>query len=280
MAAEEGKASVTTPVTTDPITTEIIRNLFQSCAQDMNATLFRSAYTPVIYEGLDCAVALLDENADVLGQAAGILLFVGNLEVCVKLTTEAFGIDIYEPGDIFYMNDPYLQGTHLNDATIFGPIFVDGELVGFSATRAHWLDVGGKDPGMTMDSTEVYQEGVRWGPTKIVSRYAPREDLIDLLRRNSRFGYSLIGDMNAQIAACRTGEERLQAIIARFDSTRSARPRPRSLGRPPSSTARRSRRSLTASTSPRATSTTTALATSRCSSKCASRSPATGWRST
>lgn len=212
----KGKARVTAAATTDPITTEIIRNFFQSCAQDMNATLIRSSYTPVIYEGLDCAVALLDENADVLGQAAGIPLFVGNLEVCVKLTTEAFGVDIYEPGDIFYMNDPYLQGTHLNDATIFGPIFNDGELVGFAATRAHWLDVGGKDPGMTMDSTQVYQEGVRWGPTKIVSRYEPREDLIDLLRRNSRFGYSLIGDMNAQIAACRTGEERLKAIIARF----------------------------------------------------------------
>ena len=84
---EKRKAIVTTGATADPITTEIIRNFFQSCAQDMNATLFRSAYTPVIYEGLDCAVALLDENADVLGQAAGVPLFVGNLEVCVKLTT-------------------------------------------------------------------------------------------------------------------------------------------------------------------------------------------------
>lgn len=205
---------MTTPP--DPIVTEIIRNFFQSCAQDMNATLFRSAYTPVIYEGLDCAVALLDEQADVLGQAAGVPLFVGNLEVCVKLTTERFGVGIYEPGDIFFMNDPYLQGTHLNDATIFGPIFLDGELAGFAATRAHWLDVGGKDPGVTMDSTEVYQEGMRWGPTKIVAGYEPRADLIELLRQNSRFGYLLIGDMNAQIAACRTGEERLKAIVARF----------------------------------------------------------------
>jgi N-methylhydantoinase B len=207
---------VTAPVTTDPITTEIIRNFFLSCAQDMNATLFRSAYTPVIYEGLDCAVALLDENADVLGQAAGVPLFVGNLEVCVKLTTEAFGIDIYEPGDIFYMNDPYLQGTHLNDATIFGPIFVDGELVGFSATRAHWLDVGGKDPGGPMDSREIYQEGMRWAPTRIYDGGEAREDIIDLLRRNGRFGYSLVGDMNAQVAACRTGEARFQAILDRF----------------------------------------------------------------
>lgn len=182
----------------------------------MNATLFRSAYTPVIYEGLDCAVALLDEEADVLGQAAGVPLFIGNLEVCVKLTTQMFGQDVYEPGDIFVMNDPYLQGTHLNDATIFGPIFYDDDLVGFAATRAHWLDVGAKDPGVTMNSTDIFQEGMRWGPTKIVSRYRPREDLIDLWRRNSRFSYSLIGDMNAQIAACRTGEQRYMSILDRF----------------------------------------------------------------
>lgn len=212
-------------VSADPIATEIIRNFFMSCAQDMNATLFRSSYTPVIYEGLDCAVALLDENADVLGQAAGVPLFVGNLEVCVKLTTEMFGREAYQPGDIYLMNDPYLQGTHLNDATIFGPIFLEDELIGFAATRAHWLDVGGKDPGVTMDSTDVYQEGVRWGPTKIVAGYEPRADLLELLRRNSRFGYSLIGDLNAQIAACRTGEQRLLAIIDRFglDTVRIAR---------------------------------------------------------
>src|SRR5690606_10452843 len=141
----------------------------------------------VIYEGLDCAVALLDENADVLGQAAGVPLCVGNLERCVKLTTEMFGRDAYRPGDIFLMNDPYLQGTHLNDAAVLGPIFLNDELVGFAATRAHWLDVGGKDPGVTMDSTDVYQEGVRWGPTRIVEGYEPRTDLLDLLQRNSRF---------------------------------------------------------------------------------------------
>src|ERR687889_140393 len=169
---------------TDPITTEIIRNLFISCAQDMNATMIRSAYTPIIYEGKDCSVALLDENGEVLGQSSGLPIFLGNLEVCVKLAIEEFGREIFEPGDVFYMNDPYLQGTHLNDATIFGPIFIEGELVGFAATRAHWLDVGGKDPGVTMASTGVYQEGPRWGPPKIVSRSHPREDFLALLRRN------------------------------------------------------------------------------------------------
>ena len=201
---------------TDPVTTEIVRNAFISCAQDMNATLIRSAYTPIIYEGKDCSVALLDENADVLGQSLGLPLFLGNLEVCVKLTAEKLGWNVFKPGDLFYMNDSYMTGTHLNDATIFGPIYWRNRLVGFSSTRAHWLDVGAKDPGGPMDSHEIYQEGMRWGPTRLFESGRPREDIIDLLRRNGRFGYSLIGDMNAQVAACRTGEERFQAILDRF----------------------------------------------------------------
>src|SRR2546425_590921 len=200
----------------DPVTTEIIRNFFISCAEDMNATMIRSAYTPIIYEGKDCSVALLDENGNVLGQSSGLPLFLGNLEICVKLTMEIFGRGVFEPGDVFYMNDPYMQGTHLNDATIFAPIFLDDRLVGFSATRAHWLDVGAKDPGGPMDSVNIYQEGFRFGPRKICARYQMREEIVDILRRNGRFGYSLVGDMNAQIAACRTGEERFCAIIERF----------------------------------------------------------------
>ncbi len=213
MAKTERRPSSTAA---DPITTEIIRNAFVSCAQDMNATLIRSSYTPIIYEGKDCSVAILDENGDVLGQSLGLPLFLGNLEICVKLAAEMFGWEAFRPGDVFHMNDSYMTGTHLNDATIFGPIYWRDKLVGFSATRAHWLDVGGKDAGGPMDSREIYQEGMRWGPTRIYDRGEPREDIIDLLRRNGRFGYSLVGDMNAQVAACRTGEARFQAILDRF----------------------------------------------------------------
>ena len=200
----------------DPIMVEIIRNAFVSIAEDMNAALFRSAYSPVIYEGRDCAVALLDENGDVLAQAVGVPLFLGNLEVCVKLTAQIHGWDVFQPGDIFYMNDSYMQGTHLNDATIFAPIYRQGKRVGFSASRAHWLDVGGKDPSQTTDSSEIYQEGLRWPPTRIYQNGEPRQDILDVLKCNSRFGYALIGDLNAQVAAMRTGEARFQSILNRF----------------------------------------------------------------
>ncbi len=200
----------------DPITTEIIRNAFISIASDMNATLIRSAFTPVIYEGKDCSVALIDEHGEVLGQSLGLPLFLGNLEICVKLMAERYGWDYFKDGDVFYMNDSYMTGTHLNDSTIITPIFWQGRRVGFAASRAHWLDVGAKDPGTPVDSHEIYQEGVRWGPTRLYENGKPREDVIELLRLNSRFGDATVGDMNAQIAAGRTGEIRLRALFDRF----------------------------------------------------------------
>ncbi len=209
----------------DPITTEIIRNAFVAIASDMNATLIRSAFTPVIYEGKDCSVALIDEQGEVLGQSLGLPLFLGNLEICVKIMAERYGWDYFKEGDVFYMNDSYMTGTHLNDSTIIMPIFWQGERVGFAASRAHWLDVGAKDPGTPVDSHEIYQEGTRWGPTRLYDGGEPREDVIELLRLNSRFGDSTIGDLNAQIAAGRTGEQRLQALFDRFgaETIRAAR---------------------------------------------------------
>src|SRR5258708_34145584 len=93
----------------DPITTEIIRNFFISCAQDMNVTLIRSASTPIIYEGKDCSGALLDENGEVLGQSSGLPLFLHNLEICVMLTTAMFAKQEFHPGDACYMTIPYMK---------------------------------------------------------------------------------------------------------------------------------------------------------------------------
>lgn len=200
----------------DPITTEVIRNFLTSCAEDMNASLFRSAFSPVIYEGRDCAVAILDEQGRTLGQSVGVPLFLGNLEECVQIVLRERGSDYFEPGDVVAMNDPYIQGTHTNDVTVFAPIFWRDQLVSFAATRAHWLDVGGKDPGLTMSSTDVYQEGFRLGPTKVFRRYEPVDEWTDFLARNSRFPDLLLGDLNAQVAACRTGEQRYRRMLDRF----------------------------------------------------------------
>jgi N-methylhydantoinase B len=198
----------------DPITTEVIRNFVISCAEDMNAALWRSAFSAIIYEGRDSAVALLDESGNMLGQSTGVPLFVGAIDACVKLVLERYGDDM-APGDIFILNDSYLQGTHLHDITAVGPLFHRGELAGFGAARAHWQDIGAIDPGSTMGSTSIFHEGLRLGPTRIVHRFKPIPEWYDLLVRNTRLKTMTIGDLNAQISAIRTGEKRLSRLLER-----------------------------------------------------------------
>ncbi|WP_028925804.1 hydantoinase B/oxoprolinase family protein [Pseudonocardia acaciae] len=215
--------TIVTPI--DPVTVEIIRNALNSAADDMNATLIRSAYTPIIYECGDCVVALLDAEHQVLGQSAGLPIFLGNLETCTKATEEMFGRDVWQPGDVWILNDSYLAGTHLNDVTIFGPVFVGKTLVGFTASRAHWIDVGSKDPGGSMDSVNIFQEGLRLGPQKLVSGCEDDRALIDTIGRNVRFPYPTTGDMNAMIACIKMGSRRLRELVKRYglDTLEAAR---------------------------------------------------------
>lgn len=207
----------------DPITTEVVRNFVISCAEDMNASLWRSAHSAIIYEGKDSAVALMDEHGNMLGQSTGVPLFIGAIDVCVRYVKEYYGDDIGE-GDIFIMNDSYMQGTHLHDVTAVGPIFFEGELIGFGAARAHWNDIGAIDPGSTMGSTNIYQEGLRLGPTRIIKAGKQIREWYDHLRLNTRLPDATIGDLGAQIAAIRTGERRLSQLLERIgaDTYRSA----------------------------------------------------------
>ncbi len=201
----------------DPVTVEVIRNAFMSIASQMNNNLARSAYTPIIYEMKDCSVGLFDAEGRMVGQAPGLPIFLGDLETAIRVTTEHLGgTDAYLPGDVYAVNDSYLVGSHLNDVSVFSPIFHQGELVGFGATKAHWMDIGSKDPGQAMDGTEIYQEGYRIGPTALYRAGEPVTGVLDFLTRNSRLPRSVWGDMHAQIAACRTGERELAKLLDRF----------------------------------------------------------------
>jgi N-methylhydantoinase B len=207
--------TITTVEALDPVTVEIIRNALTSAADDMNATLIRSAYSPIIYEGGDCVVAILDTQHRVLGQSAGLPLFLGNLEFCSIAVEQEHGPEVWRDGDIWVLNDSYLGGTHLNDVTVFAPIFTGGALVGFAATRAHWMDMGSKDVGGSMDSIDIFQEGFRMGPVKLIEGGAETQ-VIDLIKTNVRFPYQTIGDMNAMIAALRMGMARMTELVDRY----------------------------------------------------------------
>lgn len=200
----------------DPITVEILRNAFNAIAQDMNANLARSAFSPIIYEMKDYSVGLFNERAELLGQAPGLPIFLGALDEAVKIVRDHFHTRSIHEGDVYAINDPYLTGSHLNDVTVISPAFYEDEPVGFTATKAHWLDIGGKDAGVSVDTTEIYQEGLRFGPIRLFHAGQPQPDLLDILARNSRLPQSILGDLNAQVAACRTGERRYRDLLQRF----------------------------------------------------------------
>lgn len=202
--------------TVNPIVVEIIRNAVNSAAREMNNCLIKSAFGPGIYEMKDCSVGIFNRDAKLMGQSSGLPIFLGNLEICINIVTEQIGIDAYKPGDVFIMNDPYLQGTHVADITVFSPFFYKGRLEGFSAVRAAMNDMGGKDPIANANSTDVYQEGLRIPPVKLCDGGVICEDVIALISTNSRYPVMMRGDLNACIAACFTGDKRMNELFDRY----------------------------------------------------------------
>jgi len=134
----------------------------------------------------------------------------------VEASLARIGGDL-EPGDVIVMNDPYLGGTHLNDVTLIYPVFHEGELVFFPAVREHWADVGGAVPGsMSGSASEIYQEGIRIPPVKLVSRGEVNHAAMEILLSNMRVRDERIGDFNSGLAACRTAQRRIEELIERY----------------------------------------------------------------
>jgi N-methylhydantoinase B len=198
-----------------PAVVEIVRHAFISGAEQMRRNLYRSAYSPVIYEMKDCAVGFFDANGDLLGQAPGLPFFLGSLEGTIKLISPLLHAES-EEGDIWVVNDSTLCGSHLNDVTLFQPIYIDNTIRGFSGAKAHWLDVGAMEAGYISDSENIFQEGLRLPPVKIVRHGALDERLVALISLNSRYPETLVGDLKAQVIACRTGVERFSEIVSRY----------------------------------------------------------------
>src|SRR5437763_11304239 len=135
----------------DPITTEVIRNGLNSAANQMKRALIRTSFSPVIYEVLDFAVAIYDREIRMLAQAPSLPFFMGTMNFCVEAAVEAVGGETaLEPGDIVLYNFPYGTGSHPQDAAVVMPVFLhDEELIGYTTIKAHWLDIGGKEPYST-----------------------------------------------------------------------------------------------------------------------------------
>ncbi|MYH55474.1 MAG: hydantoinase B/oxoprolinase family protein [Acidimicrobiia bacterium] len=206
----------TGPNQPSPATVEVVRNAFISGAEQMRRNLYRSAHSPVIYEMKDCSVGIFDAEGHLLGQAPGLPFFLGSLGGTLREVIRIKGYEVFQAGDVWIVNDSTIAGSHLNDVTVFAPVFVDGSLRGFTAAKAHWNDIGAKEAGFAGDTTDIFQEGLRIGPTCIFRDGRIDQQIVDLIALNSRFPTALVGDLMAEISACRTGVERFRSIVGRF----------------------------------------------------------------
>ncbi|MFQ5794996.1 MAG: hydantoinase B/oxoprolinase family protein [Candidatus Bipolaricaulia bacterium] len=204
-------------VDVDAITLEVVRNALAGIAEEMSANLIRSSYSPNIKERRDCSSALFDHHGRMIAQADDMPVHLGAMPFSVKSALEAFPQETLEPGDTIVLNDPFHGGAHLPDITFVTPIFDDGELVGFSANRAHHADVGGKTPGSVAgDATEIYQEGLRIPPVKLWESGKVQEGIMAVILANVRTPKERIGDLRAQQAANETGRRRLLELMGRY----------------------------------------------------------------
>jgi len=202
--------------TLDPITLEVLTQALIATVREMRATVCRTASSVAIYDAKDFSCGLFAPDSQVVAQSEDIGSHVVPMPWTVRSAMEKMGATL-APGDVILVNDPYAGGTHLNDVTIIYPVFRDGRLIFFPAVRAHWADVGGMVPGsMSGKATEIYQEGIRIPPLKILEGGRMNEAALELLLANMRVPDERLGDFQASLSACRVAEKRLHEICARY----------------------------------------------------------------
>lgn len=210
----------------DPIELEIFKNLYHSIAEEMGAALRRTAFSPNIKERRDYSCAVFDRAGEVIAMGDHMPVHLGSMPLSVQAAINAGPM---ENGDIMMLNDPFRGGTHLPDITLLAPVFVrrpgkNGVHPDFYvASRAHHADVGGAYAGSMGLCREIYQEGVRIPPVKLMRAGATDRDVLTMLLSNVRTPEEREGDLGAQIAACHTGAERLREICSRYGLPRAMR---------------------------------------------------------
>jgi N-methylhydantoinase B len=215
----------------DPIELEIFKNLFHSIAEEMGAALRRTAFSPNIKERRDYSCAVFDSQGEVIAMGDHMPVHLGSMPMSVRAAIEKCELT---PGDMVMLNDPFAGGTHLPDITLVAPVFVGnggprasrkrgGAPDFYVASRAHHADVGGTYPGSMGLCREIYQEGFRIPPVKVMRGGTIDRDVLALLLTNVRTPGEREGDLGAQIAACHTGVTRLREICARYGFPRAQR---------------------------------------------------------
>jgi N-methylhydantoinase B len=201
----------------DPVEYAILSQSLIAAAREMGAKLIRSAYSTILREARDGSAALLDARGQTVAQAELIPMQLGTIGRIFGPCAEMFPPQTLKPGEVLFINDPYSGGQHLQDVFIFHPIHVDGEVIGFAASVAHHLDLGGGSPGLNPAAVDVYSEGLIIPPMKIdLQRDWHGGGFERLLRANVRVPHQTMGDFDAQMAANAIGVLRVQELARRY----------------------------------------------------------------
>lgn len=199
----------------DAITIEVVRTYMQSAARQMRNVLVRASCNPVIYEMIDFSLGLYNAQADLLAEGPGIPHFMGTLRFAIQNVTAYVGEQNLQEGDVLLSTYPYWTGSHSQDATVIRPVFIDGRIFGYATSKAHWMDIGAKDVYGT-DTIDIWQEGLQIYGAKVCNAGALNREVVEIVRANSRLPDAVVGDLNAQIAACELGARRMIELVEKY----------------------------------------------------------------
>jgi N-methylhydantoinase B/oxoprolinase/acetone carboxylase alpha subunit len=207
----------------DPITVEVVRYKLEGIANEMNATLLRSSFSPIVKEGRDASASLFTPAGETLAQSSSIPIHLATLIPAVARIVATYPLETMEEGDIYLLNDPYVGGTHLPDIALVMPVIAGGRVVALSTTMTHHQDVGGMAAGsVPTTATEIFQEGIRIPPLPLRRGGVDNDTLIRLLRQNVRVPDMFMGDLMAQVAACTLATRRLEELTGVFGANHLA----------------------------------------------------------
>jgi len=224
LSGDHGSAGAPEKAALDPVTLAVLKGRLEQIADEMDATLFRSAFNPIIAEAHDASHGIYDAvSGDTLIQGKlGLPIFVGAMAFAVKLVIDkedaaaASGAGVHD-GDVWIFNDPYEGGTHLSDFKLVRPFYYNDHLFCYLASVGHWHDVGGNVPGnYNPSATECYQEGMLIPPVRLFREGVLQQDIVDICLANSRQPKSAYGDLFGQVNALDLGAERLTALLNEY----------------------------------------------------------------
>lgn len=202
----------------NPVTLDIVKDSLIAVSNEVFYAFARTSMSPIIYETLDYASGIADANGKLLTQGNGACGFIGLIAPMIQEIIDKYGRENMNPGDVYIINDPYMGGgTHLSDIGMVMPVFYKENLIAFVGNKAHWSDVGGMAAGsFTTDSSEVFQEGLRFSGVKLLDAGKICQPLVDMMKSNVRFPEAAEGDMWGQIASLRTGYKRIGELCEKY----------------------------------------------------------------